>query len=144
VYNGNFCPNCGAPTRQSYPPIPETQKQDKPVLAIIALSLLGSLCLFILGIFMLNLVFDNRLARETNNKPSIQKAEDNKSDFQKITRTTPEQETEILKILKACGIDEIESISADKTFLTKQVKKHIPLNMPSKVFYICILILIIL
>jgi len=36
------------------------------------------------------------------------------TEFQKVTSTTPEQETEILTILKECGLEEVESITADE------------------------------
>lgn len=110
VHNYSFCPNCGAPAR----PIPQTQKRGMPALVIIALSLFGAFCLFILGTFVLKLILDVGATSKSNSETSIQKIEVIKTDFQKATSTTPDQESDILQILNDCGVENIESIVWDE------------------------------
>jgi hypothetical protein len=73
VYNGNFCPNCGAPATLPYQ---QKQKSGIPTSVIIALSFIGSFCLLIVGILFLNLIF-------------------NSSPVEKATRTQETSETKI-------------------------------------------------
>lgn len=121
-FSSKFCPNCGAPSQQSR--VPQNQyrvnpnqinrptnhyiypKPKKKVDGAIVYYLLG---FAILCAFMI--LSQNKSDTLDKDSTTLYK----KTEFQKITNTSSEQEESILKILKECGIDKIDSIKHDET-----------------------------
>jgi hypothetical protein len=63
---------------------------------------------------ILNLIIDSTPVEKVNTETSIQKTENSRSNFQEITGTTPEQESNILNTLKDCGIEKVKSVKSEE------------------------------
>lgn len=107
IYQGNFCPNCGAPNQPYINNSFYQEKRKMSPVGIVAMILLGILAfVVIIGISssFLNSIIDSSI------DSSIQTEENS---FQSITGTDDDQESKIVAILKECGI-KITSIEHDE------------------------------
>lgn len=110
AHNNNFCPNCGTLAAQGNAVKPI--KKNMSAGMIVGLTFIGLLS-FILIIGLIGSSISSNSPSSDNGDSPLKEAPIKQSKFQQATGTTVEQEENILKILKHCGI-EIKSINHDE------------------------------
>lgn len=119
IYNGNFCPNCGAPANpprmQSQPnpyrnrPYMKPQRKSTPVVLVLLITFL-SIGVFFTIVISIMTNFSNSIS-DNGTVNAVEEI----SDFRKVTGATLEKEILITDILADCGVDSIDSIEYDES-----------------------------
>lgn len=110
AHNCNFCPNCGTSAIASNDI--NTRKKGMSAGMIVGLTLLGLLSFILIVGLIGSSIGNNSPSSISNNSPS-KEVSAKQSKFQQVTGTTPEQEENILKTLKDCGVN-VETIEHDE------------------------------